>query len=103
MTSSPVYNVLIVEDEYPARMLMTEYIINCPELKLSGIAENGEKAIAMLTEKSYDLVFIDINLPAVSGMEIFKRFSNSKTSLSLQLLTVNMQWKHLSWMLWTIY
>lgn len=79
MTNSPVYSVLIVEDEYPARMLMTEYIINCPELKLSGIAENGEKAIAMLTEKSYDLVFIDINLPAVSGMEIFKRFSNSKT------------------------
>jgi len=79
VTSSPVYSVLIVEDEYPARMLMTEYIVNCHELKLSGIAENGEKAISMLSEKVYDLVFIDINLPAVSGMEIFKRFSKSKT------------------------
>lgn len=77
MRDSSSYSVLIVEDEYPARMLMTEYIVNCPELKLSGIAENGEKAVSMLTEKSFDLVFMDINLPAISGLEILQKHSQS--------------------------
>ncbi|TGK89461.1 DNA-binding response regulator [Leptospira bourretii] len=70
---SSTYSVLIIEDEYPARMLMMDYIMNCSELKLSGIAESGDKALNLLQDKQFDLVFMDINLPAVNGMDILRR------------------------------
>lgn len=71
--NNKVYDVLIIEDEYPARMLMMDYIMNCPELKLTGIAETGEKALEILSQKSFDLVFLDINLPQITGLEILKQ------------------------------
>ncbi|MDF3819753.1 LytTR family DNA-binding domain-containing protein [Leptospira sp. 96542] len=73
------YNVLIIEDEYPARMLMMDYVMNCSELKLAGIAENGEKATKLLSEKKFDIVFMDINLPAISGLEILKSNTSPNT------------------------
>ncbi|BDA77513.1 DNA-binding response regulator [Leptospira kobayashii] len=73
------YSVLIIEDEYPARMLMMDYVLGCPELKLAGIAEDGDKAFKLLEEKEFDLVFLDINLPAKSGIEILKSVRKPKT------------------------
>lgn len=78
MESAP-YSVLIIEDEYPARMLMMDYVMNCPELKLAGIAESGDKANTILNEKKFDLVFMDINLPVVNGMDIL-RSNHSKST-----------------------
>lgn len=73
------YSVLIIEDEYPARMLMMDYVMNCPELKLAGIAESGDKANILLAEKKFDLVFMDINLPVINGMDIL-RANHSKST-----------------------
>ncbi|ABZ95383.1 DNA-binding response regulator [Leptospira biflexa] len=73
------YSVLIIEDEYPARMLMMDYVLNCPELKLAGIAESGDKANTLINEKKFDLVFMDINLPVVNGMDIL-RSNHSKST-----------------------
>lgn len=100
---SSSYSVLIIEDEYPARMLMMDYIMNCSELKLSGIAESGDKALNLLQEKQFDLVFMDINLPAVNGMDILRKEHNKSTFLLSQLLIANMQSKHLIWMRLIIY
>lgn len=36
-----------------------------------GIAHNGEKAIAMAGEKSYDIIFIDMKLPTINGLETY--------------------------------
>ncbi|TGN17288.1 LytR/AlgR family response regulator transcription factor [Leptospira idonii] len=79
MQEDHIYSVLIIEDEYPARMLMMDYVMNCPELKLAGIAEDGAKALQLMKEKNFDLVFIDINLPAMSGIEIIKSVPRSGT------------------------
>jgi DNA-binding LytR/AlgR family response regulator len=73
MAEVRVYQTLIIEDEYPARMLMIDYIMNCPELQLAGIAEDGNKAVELLHEKDFDLVFVDINLPGFSGMDVIRR------------------------------
>lgn len=79
MAEDKFYQVLIIEDEYPARMLMIDYILNCHELKLAGIAEDGNKALDLLHEKDFDLVFVDINLPAFSGLDIIKKVKKEST------------------------
>lgn len=57
----------------PARELLVEYLLTRSELKLAGIAKNGADALAKLSRNSYDLVFMDIHLPQMSGVEILER------------------------------
>jgi two-component system LytT family response regulator len=66
------YNILIVEDEIPARDLMINLVLSRSELHLRGIAKNGEEALEKLQKESYDLVFLDIHLPVFSGIEILE-------------------------------
>jgi len=66
--------VLLIEDEYPARMLMMDFVLRCPELQLGGVAENAEKARELLASKEFDIVFLDIQLPDRTGLEILKEF-----------------------------
>lgn len=64
------YSVLIVEDEYPARELLIQSLLTRPELQLKGIAKDGAEAEAALRGGSFDLVFLDINLPVQSGLDV---------------------------------
>lgn len=67
------FSVLIVEDEVPARELLSEYLKLFPELELSGIARNGEEAYNKLSANKYDLLFLDIHLPVMSGIEVLEK------------------------------
>jgi CheY-like chemotaxis protein len=71
-----IFSVFIAEDEVPARELLVDYLVMRPELQLSGIARNGEEAFAKLSNNDYDLVFMDINLPRLSGIEVLDRLKN---------------------------
>lgn len=65
-------SVIIVEDEQPARELLIDYIIKRKELRLDDIAKNGEEALQKLSHNNYDLVFLDIALPLMSGIEVIE-------------------------------
>ncbi|TFH40836.1 MAG: response regulator transcription factor [Chrysiogenales bacterium] len=75
MHDDGAYSVLIVENEAPARELITDYLITRPELRLAGIARSGEDALRELSTREYDLVFMDIHLPRMSGIEVLDRLS----------------------------
>lgn len=69
------FEVLVVEDMLPARQLLEEYISARGELRLAGVAKNGEEALELLSKTDYDLVFLDIHLPLVSGLEVIERMA----------------------------
>ena len=73
MDIEQIYSVLIAEDEEPARELLVDYLLTRPELKLSGIARNGEDAFQKLSRQEYDLVLMDIHLPRMTGIEVLER------------------------------
>jgi two-component system, LytTR family, response regulator LytT len=75
-TREAIFSVLIAEDEVPARELLVDYLVTRPELQLSGIARNGEEAFTKLSGQDFDLVFMDINLPRLSGIEVLDRLKN---------------------------
>ena len=62
--------VLVVEDVPIAQKVakITLLGLNCRV----EIAEDGEKAITMFKSNSYDLIFMDIGLPNISGIEVVK-------------------------------
>ncbi|MBU0486693.1 MAG: PglZ domain-containing protein [Bacteroidetes bacterium] len=50
-------------------------------------ANNGTDALDMIAEKNYDIVFLDENMPGLSGIEVLNRIKTSKPSLPVVMIT----------------
>lgn len=74
---------IIVDDEPIARKLLTEYIEDIPFLSLAGEADNPLKAQTILDRETVDLVFLDVNMPKLTGIE----FLRASQSLPMVILT----------------
>jgi two-component system, LytTR family, response regulator len=73
MTANPSITALIVEDEPLARRRLRELMEEAPWLHCLGEVENGDAAIAAIDELQPDLVFLDVQLPGISGIEVLAR------------------------------
>ena len=74
---------IIVDDEPDARRLLEEYIGDIAFLQLVGKAENPLKAAALLSSQHVDLMFLDVNMPKMSGIE----FLRSSGTLPVTIMT----------------
>jgi DNA-binding LytR/AlgR family response regulator len=63
---------IIVDDEPIARKLLSEYIADIDYLELAGMAENPLRADVLMAERPVDLIFLDINMPKLSGIEFLR-------------------------------
>ncbi|MCB2408463.1 LytR/AlgR family response regulator transcription factor [Hymenobacter lucidus] len=63
---------IAVDDEPFALELIAGYIRKTPSLQCVGEFTNPFEAMAFLVSTSVDLVFLDINMPELSGMELLK-------------------------------
>ncbi|MBP2616626.1 LytR/AlgR family response regulator transcription factor [Chryseobacterium jejuense] len=71
---------VIVDDEPNAAKLLEDYINRVPFLELCGIFFDGEKALENMAYKTIDIIFLDINLPGLNGLELASMFS-TKTKI----------------------
>ncbi len=69
-------NCLIIEDEKPAQRVLEQFIKNSPGLSLSGVFKTAMEAQAKLNQGGVDLLFLDINLPLISGIALLKSLKN---------------------------
>lgn len=67
---------LIIDDEPAAREILEEYISDTPELTLVGVCKNALEARQCLKEKESDLLFLDVNMPRLSGISFLKSLSH---------------------------
>lgn len=65
-------NCLIVDDEPLARQQIESYVQRVPFLKLAGTARNPAIAREILQTELVDLIFLDIQMPQMSGMDFLK-------------------------------
>jgi len=68
---------IIVEDEPSSQNILKRYINDYPELKLLGICNNAYEAIEILNKQSIDLIFLDVNLPKLSGLSLLKSLNKA--------------------------
>lgn len=66
------YRCLIIDDESPAHKALASHIAKFDDLEHSGSAYSGMEALKMLNENNYDIVFLDINMPVISGVELME-------------------------------
>jgi DNA-binding LytR/AlgR family response regulator len=65
-------NCLIVDDEPLSQELITDYVNSCPELKLTGVCKDALEAGEFLKNGKIGLLFLDINMPKLSGIGFVK-------------------------------
>ncbi len=69
-------NCLVVDDELPALRLLSDYVQKIPELELTGTAEDAFSALEILHSQKVDLLFLDIQMPGLTGINMLKSLKN---------------------------
>lgn len=64
--------ILIVDDEPLARQRLTDLIEAEPEVEIAGVATNGDGAVAEIRDLDPDLVFLDVQMPVKTGLEVVR-------------------------------
>lgn len=67
---------IIIEDEIPAQKILKNFIAKIPSLKLADTFKAAIEANSFLNSESVDVVFLDINLPDMSGLDFIKTIKN---------------------------
>lgn len=67
---------IIVEDQPPAQRILRKFIQDVPTLQLVEVFSDGLKAMEFLNTESVDLMFLDIHLPKINGLDFLKSIPN---------------------------
>ena len=79
------YRILVIDDEEAVRKAFllafedTEYVIDT--------ADSGERGIALNNEHSYDLIFLDLKMPGMGGIETLNRIRTTNRKTPIYILT----------------
>jgi two-component system, chemotaxis family, chemotaxis protein CheY len=84
------YNVLIVDDSVTIRAIIakTLQLAGIPTSELSE-ASNGREALEVLQNKWVDLVFLDINMPVMNGVELVEHMKADVMMSAVPVIVVS--------------
>ena len=67
---------IAIDDEPLALKQIADYISKTPFLELAGLCESALQALELLDKTPVDLMFVDVNMPDLSGMDFVKTLEN---------------------------
>lgn len=70
-------NCIIIEDQPPAQRILKKYIEDIGTLTLKGTFSDALQAMEFLKTEEVDLMFLDIHLPKISGIDFLKTIPNA--------------------------
>ena len=65
-------NTLIVDDEPQAQHVISSYLEKMEGFEIAGLASNAVQAFQILQEKNIDLIFLDIKMPKINGIDFIR-------------------------------
>lgn len=65
-------NCIIIEDEPASRDVLRKFITEIPSLNLVEECKNAIEANVVLRENDIELIFLDVNMPLISGLDFYK-------------------------------
>jgi two-component system chemotaxis response regulator CheY len=74
------YNILIVDDSKTIRSVIKK-TLDIADVPVGDLyeAENGKEALDVMNSNWIDLIFADINMPVMTGIEMIKKMSEDNT------------------------
>lgn len=76
MTPANPITCLIIDDEAPARRVVRKYLENVPGVSVAAECKNAFEALEAIHEHSPDLIFLDINMPKLSGLDFLRTLAH---------------------------
>lgn len=77
--------ILVVDDEEPIRITMSDL------LRRRGyevtVAEHGEAALALIHQRPFDLLLLDLKMPGLSGIDVARRARERQPEVAIMILT----------------
>lgn len=70
-------NCLIVDDEMHAVEVLTQYVLQTPHLHLVRATTSSLEALAITKQQRIELVFLDVQMPEMSGLDFIKQLNES--------------------------
>ena len=67
---------LIIDDEPLAHKVISKYAADLPHLEIVGSAYSAMEAMNLLGQHSIDLIFLDINMPRIQGLDFLRTLQN---------------------------
>ena len=88
---------LIADDEAPARQLLAEYLVRFPQIRVVAVCGDGAEAVRAIDDHRPSLAFLDIHMPAPTGLEVLTRvrhlprvvFTTAHPEFAVQAFEVN--------------
>lgn len=71
-----ILKTLVVDDEPLAQNILRKYAEGIKSIKIEGYCNDAVEAIEILEKQSIDLIFLDINMPKLTGIEFLKTIKN---------------------------
>ena len=87
MTPGPTPKVLIVDDEAPARSELRFLLEQAGAVEVVGEAGSAAEALQLIAAIEYDIVFLDIEMPGLSGLDLAKALADAKRSPAVIFVT----------------
>ena len=90
---------LVVDDEPLARDLLAGYVKQTPFLHFAGACSSAVEALTVLQREKIDLIFLDIQMPQLNGLEL-SRMIGTQTRVVLRRRLNSTRWKDSGSMRW---
>jgi two-component system, LytTR family, response regulator len=69
-------NALIIDDERMARQELKRLLSAHPDIEIVGEANTGEQALELIPQLAPDVIFLDVQMPGMSGFELLERLDD---------------------------
>ena len=87
--SESVRTVLVVDDHDQTRSQIIDYIENEPGYAVIGEAINGEQAVRMADSLHPDIIFMDLSMPVMGGIEAVHRIREKSPAVKIIVVTIH--------------
>lgn len=64
--------VIVVDDEFPTRQELSSFLLNIKDVEIVAECSLGQEAIEFLQTDTADIIYLDIEMPQINGIEIAK-------------------------------
>lgn len=75
------FRCLLVDDEHLALSLLEKFVADTPGLEIAATCKSPVRAIELLQSEAIDLLFLDIQMPILSGLSLLKTISRKPVTI----------------------